>query len=58
MTRLVGPRGLSVLIFVALVALALAVVGWYQRDNGEVGPLPNYSSVGISVYTVGGGTAG
>jgi hypothetical protein len=55
MTRLVGPRGLSVLIFVALVALALAVVGWYQRDNGEVGPLPNYSSVGSPVY---GGTAG
>ena len=50
MTRLVGLRGLSVLIFVGLVALALAVVGWYQRDNGVVAPLPNYSSAGISVY--------
>jgi hypothetical protein len=52
MTRLVGPRGLSVLIFIGLVALALAVVGWYQRDNGEVAPLPNYSSVGISAHGV------
>jgi hypothetical protein len=50
MTRSIGPRGLSVLIFIGLVALALAVVGWYQRDNGEVQPLPNYSSAGISVY--------
>jgi hypothetical protein len=55
MTRPVGPRGLSVLIFIGLVALALAVVGWYQRDKSEVGPLPNYSSVGISVD---GGTGG
>jgi hypothetical protein len=31
MTWPVGPRGLSVLIFVGLVALALAVVGWTQR---------------------------
>jgi hypothetical protein len=45
MTRLVGPRGLSVLIFIGLVALALAVVGWFQRGNGVVQPLPNYSSV-------------
>jgi hypothetical protein len=50
MTRLVGPRGLSVLIFIGLVALALAVVGWYQRDNGQVGPLPAYSSAGIVVH--------
>jgi hypothetical protein len=58
MTRLVGPRGLSVLIFVGLVALALAVVGWYQRDNGEVGPLPNYSSMEIASHATGGGIAG
>jgi hypothetical protein len=44
MTRLVGPRGLSVLIFFALVALALAFVGWFQRNGAQVGPLPNYSS--------------
>jgi hypothetical protein len=58
MTWPVGPRGLSVLIFVALVALALAVVGWTQRHGGEVAPLPNYSSAGVVVHTVGGGTAG
>jgi hypothetical protein len=44
MTRLVGPRGLSVLIFFALVALALAFVGWFQRNGAQVGPLPNFSS--------------
>jgi hypothetical protein len=44
MTRLIGPRGLSVLIFFAIVALALAVVGWFQRNGAVVGPLPNYSS--------------
>jgi hypothetical protein len=44
MTRLVGPRGLSVLIFAALVALALAIVGWYSRNSG-VPPLPNFSSL-------------
>jgi hypothetical protein len=50
MTKLVGPRGLSVLIFIGLVALALAVVGWFQRNNGVIAPLPNYSSAGMSVY--------
>jgi hypothetical protein len=44
MTRLVGPRGLSVLIFFALIALALAFVGWFQRNGAEVSPLPSYSS--------------
>ncbi len=58
MTRLVGPRGLSMLIFIGLVALALAVVGWYQRDNGEVGPLPNYSSIEIGIHATGVGIAG
>jgi hypothetical protein len=58
MTRLVGPRGLSVLIFIGLVALALAVVGWYQRDNGEVGPLPSYSSMAIAIHAADGGIAG
>ena len=46
MTGLVGPRGLSVLIFIGLVALALAVVGWTQRHGGIVSPLPSYSSLG------------
>jgi hypothetical protein len=44
MTRLVGPRGLSVLIFFALVALALALVGWFQRNGAEIPPLPSFSS--------------
>jgi hypothetical protein len=44
MTRLVGPRGLSVLIFFAVIALALALVGWFQRNGAVVGPLPNFSS--------------
>jgi hypothetical protein len=44
MTRLIGPRGLSVLIFFAVIALALALVGWFQRNGAVVGPLPNFSS--------------
>jgi len=44
MTGPVGPRGLGVLIFFALVALALALVGWFQRDGAVVGPLPQYAS--------------
>jgi hypothetical protein len=43
MTRLIGTRGLSVLIFFAIVALALALVGWFSR-NTVVPPLPSYSS--------------
>ena len=58
MTRLIGPRGLSVLIFIGLVALALAVVGWYQRNNGVVGPLPSYSSMQIAIHAAGGRIAG
>jgi hypothetical protein len=50
-----GPRGLSVLIFMGLVALALAVIGWFQRNGAVVGPLPTYSSAGIAVYIVGQG---
>ena len=45
MTRSVGPRGLSILIFVGLVALALALVGWYQRNGAVVGPIPSFSSL-------------
>ena len=44
MTSRIGPRGLSVLIFFAILALALALVGWFQRNGAVVGPLPNYSS--------------
>jgi hypothetical protein len=41
----IGPRGLSVLIFFAIVGLALAIVGWFQRNGALVGPLPNDSSL-------------
>lgn len=44
MTRLVGPRGLSVLIFFALVGLALALVGWFSRST-VVPSLPSSSSL-------------
>ncbi len=44
MTSRIGPRGLGVLIFFAIVGLALAFVGWFQRNGAVVGPLPNYSS--------------
>ena len=54
MTRPVGPLGLSILIFVGLIALALAVVGWFQRDGGVVAPLPSYSSQ-AAFYPIGGG---
>jgi hypothetical protein len=57
MTRLVGPRGLGVLIFAALVALALAVVGWIQHNHGVVPPLPSYSSQ-AAFYPIGGGITG
>jgi hypothetical protein len=57
MTGSVGPRGLSLLIFVALVALALAFVGWFQRNGGEVPALPSYSSQ-TAFYPVGGGLTG
>jgi hypothetical protein len=55
MTRLIGPRGLSVLIFFALVALALALVGWFQRNGAQVGPLPNFSSQVVLHVVVGSG---
>jgi hypothetical protein len=44
MTSWIGPRGLSVLIFFGIIALALALVGWFQRNGAVVGPLPNFSS--------------
>jgi hypothetical protein len=44
MTGSVGPRGLSILIFAGLIALALALVGWFQRGGAVVGPIPSFSS--------------
>jgi hypothetical protein len=55
MTRPVGPVGLSVLIFAGLVALALALVGWFARNGGVVAPLPSYSSQSAFYYPVGEG---
>jgi len=54
---MIGPRGLSILIFAGLVALALAVVGWTQRYGGVVAPVPSYSSQ-TAFYPVGGGITG
>ena len=51
MTSRIGPRGLSVLIFFAIIGLALAVVGWFERNGAVVAPLPNYSSQ-IAVHLV------
>jgi len=38
LTRPVGPRGLTVLVFAGLIGICLAVVGWTQRDTGLVAP--------------------
>jgi hypothetical protein len=54
---MIGPRGLSVLIFVGLVALALALIGWTQRHGGVVAPLPSYSSQ-TAFHPVSGGITG
>ena len=40
---------------VALVALALALVGWFQRNGAQVGPLPNFSSQAVLHVVVGSG---
>jgi hypothetical protein len=53
MTSWIGPRGLSVLIFFAIIALALALVGWFSR-NTVVPPLPNFSSQTAVHLVVGG----
>ena len=34
----IGPRGLTLLVIVGLIGLALAVIGWTQRYNGLVAP--------------------
>jgi hypothetical protein len=54
---MIGSRGLSILIFAGLVALALAVVGWAQRHGGVVAPVPSYSSQ-TAFHPVGGGITG
>jgi hypothetical protein len=44
MTSWIGPRGISVLVFFALVALSLALIGWFDRSGAVLAPLPNFSS--------------
>jgi len=51
MTRPVGPRGLTVLVIVGIIGLALAVVGWTQRDTGR----PAGGSGLVTVYVIGAG---
>jgi hypothetical protein len=54
MTSWIGPRGLSVLIFFGIIALALALVGWFSR-NSVIPPLPSFSSQ-TTVHLIVGGT--
>ena len=56
MTSWIGPRGLSVLIFFGIIALALALVGWFQRNGAVLPPLPNFSSQ-TAVHLIVGGIA-
>ncbi len=53
MTSWIGPRGLSILIFFGIIALALALVGWFSR-NTVIPPLPNFSSQAALHFIVGG----
>jgi hypothetical protein len=51
MTGPVGPRGLTVLLIVGIIGLALAIVGWADRGAGAVFK----GSDRIAVYVVGTG---
>lgn len=51
MTGPVGPRGLTVLLIVGFIGLALAIVGWTHRGTGAV----FQGSDRIAVYVVGAG---
>jgi len=53
MTGPVGPRGLTVLILVGIVGLALAILGWTHRGTEAV----DQESGRIAAYVVGTGTA-
>jgi hypothetical protein len=53
MTGSVGPRGLTVLVLVGIIGLALAILGWTHS-----GTEPVYQESGrIAVYVVGTGAA-
>ena len=51
MTGSVGPRGLTVLLLVAIIGLALAILGWTHSGTEPV----NEQSGPIAVYVVGTG---
>jgi len=51
MTGLVGPRGLTVLLLVGIIGLALAILGWTHTGTEAV----DQESGRIAVYVVGTG---
>ncbi|MGB6581103.1 MAG: hypothetical protein WBF34_24645 [Streptosporangiaceae bacterium] len=51
MTRSVGPRGLTVLVLVGFIGLALAILGWTHSGTAPV----DQQSGRIAVYVVGTG---
>jgi hypothetical protein len=53
MTSSVGPRGLTVLLLVGIIGLALAILGWTHRGTAPV----DQQSGPITVYVVGAGAA-
>ncbi len=53
MTSSVGPRGLTVLLLVGIIGLALAILGWTHRGTAPV----DQQSGRITVYVVGTGAA-
>ena len=53
MTGSVGPRGLTVLLLVGIIGLALAILGWTHSGTTPV----DQQSGRIAVYVVGTGAA-
>jgi hypothetical protein len=51
MTGLVGPRGLTVLLLVGIIGLALAILGWTHTGTEAV----DQESGPIAVYVAGTG---
>ncbi|MGH3254596.1 MAG: hypothetical protein ACRDOU_04180 [Streptosporangiaceae bacterium] len=44
----IGLRGLGILLIAGLIGLALAIVGWSQRDNGLVAPSVSRLTVSVT----------
>jgi hypothetical protein len=51
MTGSVGPRGLTLLLVVGAVGLALAVIGWVQRGSAK--PADGSGPVAVHVTAAG-----